>query len=174
MKTVIRHPAVSTCSTAVLANRLLGWLDCGPPLPGSRVRRLPTPLAALAWLLQCLFGNISCENVLVRLSVALRLPRPLLKSAYIQARGRLSLRQVAAAERSVAAHADPAAGAGLLRNRPLKAVDGVDFRTLDTPENRKKWSYPCGQKPGCGFPVVGCMAVSKRPPSQSGFVFRHL
>ena len=159
MKTVIRHPAVSSCSTAVLANRLLGWLDCGPPVPGSRVRRLPTPLAALAWLLQCLFGNISCENVLVRLSVALRLPCPLLKSAYIQARGRLSLRQVAAAERSVAAHADPAAGAGLLRNRPLKAVDGVDFRTLDTPENRKKWSYPCGQKPGCGFPVVGCMAV---------------
>ena len=159
MKTAILHPAASARSSEVLASRLLGWLDCGRPVPGSRVRRLPPPLATLAWLLQCLFGNISCENVLVRLSVALRLPSPLLKSAYIQARERLSPRQVAAAERSVAAHANSAVGAGLLRNRPLKAVDGVDFRTLDTPENRKKWSYPSGQKPGCGFPVVGCMAV---------------
>jgi hypothetical protein len=159
MKTSIHHPVVSSRSPTVLANRLLGWLDCGPALPGSRVRRFPPPLAAAVWLLQCLFGNISCQNVLGRLSFALRLQAPLLKSAYIQARERLSAKQVAAAERSVAAHADPAAGAGLLRNRPLKAVDGVDFRTLDTPENRRKWSYPSGQKPGCGFPVVGCMAV---------------
>ncbi|MBR4251079.1 MAG: hypothetical protein IKQ15_02110, partial [Kiritimatiellae bacterium] len=51
-------------------------------------------------LLQCLFGNISCQNVLGRLSFALRLQAPLLKSAYIQARERLSARQLAAAERS--------------------------------------------------------------------------
>lgn len=159
MKTFLRHPAVSACSSAVLVNRLQEWVDCGTPSPGSRNRRLPPPLVAMAWLLQCLFGNISCENVLVRLSSALRLPCPLRKSAYVQARERLTARQVAAAERSVAAHAGPAACAGLLRNRPLKALDGVDFRTLDTPENRKKWSYPSGQKPGCGFPVLGCMAV---------------
>ncbi|MBP5786524.1 MAG: IS4 family transposase [Kiritimatiellae bacterium] len=159
MKTFLLHPTVSACSSAVLTHRLREWVDCGTPPPGSRNRRFPPPLVAMAWLLQCLFGNISCENVLVRLSSALRLPCPLRKSAYVQARERLTARQVAAAERSVAAHAGPAACAGLLRNRPLKALDGVDFRTLDTPENRKKWSYPSGQKPGCGFPVLGCMAV---------------
>ena len=100
MKTSIHHPVVSSRSPTVLANRLLGWLDCGPALPGSRVRRFPPPLAAAVWLLQCLFGNISCQNVLGRLSFALRLQAPLLKSAYIQARERLSARQLAAAERS--------------------------------------------------------------------------
>lgn len=43
--------------------------------------------------------------------------------------------------------------------RPIKVVDATSFKTPDTPENRKKYHYPTGQKKGCGFPVLRALAV---------------
>ena len=39
------------------------------------------------------------------------------------------------------------------------ALDGTTFQASDTEENRKEWPYASGQKPGCGFPVVGAMVA---------------
>ncbi len=37
----------------------------------------------------------------------------------------------------------------------LKAVDGTTAKLADTEENQKCFPQPSGQKPGCGFPVMG-------------------
>ncbi len=146
MKTSIHHPVVSSQSPTVLANRLLGWLDCGPALPGSRVRRFPPPLAAAVWLLQCLFGNISCQNVLGRLSFALRLQAPLLKSAYIQARERLSARQLAAAERSESAFGSDPFFLRLITNRGWQSA-GL-WHSWQPPQSGRDWqAHQRSQRP---------------------------
>ncbi|MCH7229233.1 transposase, partial [Haloferula sp. A504] len=37
----------------------------------------------------------------------------------------------------------------------LKAIDGSSSKLADTEENQEAFPQPSGQKPGCGFPVMG-------------------
>lgn len=43
--------------------------------------------------------------------------------------------------------------------RPVKVVDGTSVQLPDTDEKRARYPYPSGQKPGCGFPVMGVLAI---------------
>ena len=48
---------------------------------------------------------------------------------------------------------DAGGGAGLWRGLRAFLVDGSSTITPDTPELRKAFGQPAGQKKGCGFPV---------------------
>ena len=37
--------------------------------------------------------------------------------------------------------------------RTVRLIDGTGFSIPDTAKNRKRWDYPGGSKPGCGFPA---------------------
>lgn len=39
------------------------------------------------------------------------------------------------------------------RGRTVRVIDGTGFSMPDTPQNRRRWGYPPGAKPGCGFPT---------------------
>jgi len=41
----------------------------------------------------------------------------------------------------------------------VEALDGTTFQVADTGANRAEWPYANGQKPGCGFPVVGALVA---------------
>jgi Transposase DDE domain len=41
----------------------------------------------------------------------------------------------------------------------LKAFDGSSAKLMDTVENQMAYPQPSGQKPGCGFPVMGMVGV---------------
>ena len=142
----------------VLEN-LVPLISCGPK-GNSRNRSLPAPLVVCLFALQALYGNLSCRGILAIFASATRLRKVPTDSAYCQARRRLRPEHFDSAERTLAKLGKgrcvrPACFEGY----DLKAIDATDFTVMDTPENRDAWTYPTGQKPGCGFPVLSCLIV---------------
>ena len=137
------------------AVRLASLLDCGPK-GKSRSRKLPAELTLALSVQQCLTQNRSYRSVLA--AYGSELPRRKLpsESAYSQARARLSTAQIDSAATSLSSHFARAAPS-FLKGRRLLALDAADFSVEDTAENREAWTYPSGQKPGCGFPVLGAL-----------------
>jgi hypothetical protein len=41
----------------------------------------------------------------------------------------------------------------------VKSIDGSSVQLEGTSENQAGYPQPAGQKPGCGFPVMGIMGV---------------
>ena len=81
-------------------------------------------------------------------------------SGYCQARGRLPLALFQSGLLHSAQGADRMAlHHGPSGNRPVKVIDATSFRMPDTPANQKRYHYPTGQKPGCGFPVMRALAI---------------
>ena len=88
-------------------------------------------------------------------------------SGYCQARARLPLESLRAAHEQI--------GEWICRHtqeawrwcdRSVKVLDGCGISMPDTEENRARWPYAGGQKPGCGFPtaqMVGlfCLATGR-------------
>ncbi len=141
----------------VLLARLLPWIDCGPK-GSARNRLLPAPLVVALLVLQALCRNLSCRGVLALLGARLGLDAVPSSSAYCQARARLSAKQLDAADRALAGRAPQWRGTRFA-GRALKALDSTTFTVLDTAQNRAAWSCPSGQREGCGFPVLSCLAV---------------
>jgi hypothetical protein len=56
-------------------------------------------------------------------------------------------------------------------NRPVKVVDGTSVQLADTAKNRAVYSYPSGQRPGCGFPTMGVLALYSL---NSGAILTHV
>lgn len=155
MKTLHASPVPSAPAAVPSAARLASILDCGPKGP-RRNRKLPPPLALALFLQQCLDRNLSLRAVLSTYGSELPgrdLPG---ESAYCQARSRLSLEQIACASASVASRFERVASA-FLKGRLLLALDAADFTVEDTAANRSAWTYPSGQKAGCGFPVLSAL-----------------
>jgi len=81
-------------------------------------------------------------------------------SAYCQARARLPFACMQEALKDSARAADRFAAREMPAwQRPVKVVDGTSVQLPDTDENRARYPYPSGQKPGCGFPVMGVLAI---------------
>ena len=113
-----------------------------------------------AWLAQILEGNASCSKAIGFIqswcrSQGLAVPSSD-TSSYCKARCRLSDAFPGEVARRV--------GEALARGQreddrwhgfTLKAVDGSTVKLADTEENQKSFPQPPGQKPGCGFPVMG-------------------
>jgi hypothetical protein len=130
---------------------------------GSRKRLFPWDRTFWCFLWQALQPQTSCRAV-VRKVQAQSEPQRLRvdenTSAYCQARKRLPIQRLTEILRRSAESADRIAGHRVPGwDRPIKLLDATSFRMPDTPANRKAFTYPAGQKKGCGFPVAKALAL---------------
>jgi hypothetical protein len=113
-----------------------------------------------AWLAQVLEGNASCSKAIGFVQSWCRsqsLPVPSSDtSSYCKARCRLSNAFLGEVARRVGESlARGPQEADLWHGFTLKALDGTTAKLADTEENQKRFPQPSGQKPGCGFLVMG-------------------
>ena len=117
-------------------------------------RRTLDPATTLhVFVQQVLYGNTAMTHL--RHLSGLRFSA----SAYCQARHRLPLAAVQRVVREVAdgAMRQTEEPAGMWRGHRTFLVDGSSCSMSDTPELRKAFGVPPGQKAGCGFPVAKLM-----------------
>lgn len=133
--------------------------------PRKRRRRLfPQVIVFWAWVSQLIEFNASCNKALTLIqswysSAGLPLPE-FDNSSYCRARVALSDEFLDEIETMIEVYAEA-------RVEPwqswyghrLKAIDGTSVRLMDTVENQTEYPQPSGQKPGCGFPVMGVVGV---------------
>lgn len=134
--------------------------------------RIYTPwVTFIAFLGQVLSRGSACREAVRRVQawcVAGQRPVPDENtSAYCQARARLSLETLRAAHEELGGWIERhAKETWRWCGRAVKVIDGCGVSMPDTAENRAKWPYAGGQKPGCGFPtaqLVGlfCLATGR-------------
>jgi hypothetical protein len=98
----------------------------------------------------------------------MRTPPDANTSAYCQARARLAPGTLRAAHEQLGGWIERRTQeAWRWCGRSVKVLDGCGLSMPDTVENRARWPYAGGQKPGCGFPtaqMVGlfCLATGRR------------
>lgn len=118
----------------------------------TRNRTLPPQTTTALFFRQILQGNISVGE-LIRTSKI-----DFTQSAYCQARQRITVGFFRSLTRRVLGEAWD-----ILRSRSRQRwlgrhrvflIDGSSFSMPDTEELRETFSYPAGQKPGCGFPTA--------------------
>lgn len=130
---------------------------------GSRKRIFTRRSTFWGFLWQVLQPHTACRAVVRKVQAECETARRKIdesSSAYCQARARLPRSILQQGLEHSARGADRLALAGVPGwNRPIKVVDATSFQTPDTPANRKRFHYPTGQKPGCGFPVVRALAL---------------
>lgn len=135
------------------------------PQSGSGSRRRVFDRSRTFWLFlwQVLQPGTSCRAVVRQVQAFcetddLRIDES--SSAYCQARARLPFACMQQALQESARAADRFAGREMPGwTRPIKVVDGTSVQLPDTDENRALYPYPSGQKPGCGFPVMGVLGI---------------
>lgn len=136
---------------------------------GHRWRRcFWTPaVTIMTFLRQVLFANCSCRH-----AVAMTLAPHLAASsrdedgmacdpsAYSQARQKLPRAVLEHLNARVVERVRACAGSSRLWcGRQVAIVDGSSASMPDTPELQGAFPQPCGQKPGCGFPVARLLAI---------------
>ncbi len=117
-----------------------------------------------AWTGQILGGNRSCAQAVGQVQAwcaeSGRTVPSSNTAAYCMARARLPQPFLDAVhERLADAMTARRREVDLWHGMALKAIDGSSVRLADTPENQRQYPQPCGQKPGCGFPVMGFVGV---------------
>jgi hypothetical protein len=127
---------------------------------GSQRDRIFTPwVTFIAFLGQVLSRGSACREAVRRVQawcVAGKRETPdESTSAYCQARTRLSLGCLRAAQEELGNWIERH-GRGTWRwcERAVKVLDGCGLSMPDTAQNRARWPYAGGQKPGCGFPTA--------------------
>ena len=117
-----------------------------------------------AWQGQIMERNESCAKAVatvraMRAEAGLEVPSAS-TAAYCKARARLSGPFLGDVNAMVLAHMERrTAEQDKWHGLVLKALDGSSVRLDDTPENQAEFPQPSGQKPGCGFPVMGVVGV---------------
>jgi hypothetical protein len=131
---------------------------------GGRRRLFPEVVVFWAWVAQILEGNASCAKAVTlvqRWYAAAALAVPSFRTtAFCRARQRLSdeflnvveSRMTLFGEARVEEH-------HRWRGHRVKLVDGTSVQMSDTAANQAEYPQPSSQKPGCGFPVMGVVAV---------------
>ena len=138
---------------------------------GQRDRIFTPWVTFIAFLGQVLTRGSACREAVRRVQswcVANRqTPPDENSSAYCQARKRLTLVGLRAAHEEIGRWISRHTGeAHCWCGRAVKVLDGCGISMPDTEENRARWPYAGGQKPGCGFPtaqLVGlfCLATGR-------------
>ena len=134
--------------------------------------RIFTPwVTFVAFLGQVLTRGSACREAVRRVQswrIANRQPPPDENSSgYCQARKRLTLVGLRAAHEQIGGWIQRHTGeAQCWCGRAVKVLDGCGVSMPDTAQNRSRWPYASGQKPGCGFPtaqLVGlfCLATGR-------------
>jgi hypothetical protein len=117
-----------------------------------------------AWIAQILEANSSCSKALGLIQSwhqANGTPAPRGDtSGYCQGRIRLEEGFLARiSERITLSLRRAIQPADLWHGMVLKAIDGSSVQLMDTPDNQAAYPQPVGQKPGCGFPVMGIVGL---------------
>lgn len=154
----------SICGYALLFERFLPAAFLRDHDPTVRNRHFGHIPVFWAWLAQILEANASCSKAVSLIQAWSRsagLPVPTGESSgFCQARQRVHIDFLAAIltriNSSLGANARPC---DLWHGHVLKAMDGSSVQLADTPANQKAYPQPSGQKPGCGFPTMGFVAV---------------
>jgi hypothetical protein len=138
---------------------------------GQRERVFTPWVTFVAFLGQALTRGGACREAVRRVQAWLvadrQTPPDENTSAYCQARSRLALDTLRAAHEQIGAWMERhARKSWLWCGRSVKVLDGCGISMPDTDENRAKWPYAGGQRPGCGFPtaqMVGlfCLATGR-------------
>ena len=139
---------------------------------GNQRKRVYSPwVTFIAFLGQVLTRGSACREAVRRVQawcVAGRVRAPSSNdSAYCQARKRLPLERLRAAHEEIGRWIDQRADdAQRWCGRSVKVIDGSGISMPDTKENRARFPYAGGQRPGCGFPtgqLVGlfCLATGR-------------
>ena len=129
-----------------------------------RIRQYCNVVVFWVWLAQILEANASLSKAVSLVQAwcdGLGLPVPGKDtSAYSKGRGRLKTEFLNAVNKRVNSHmAARIRPADTYHGHIVKSIDGSSVALDDTEENQAEYPQPIGQKPGCGFPVMGIMGV---------------
>jgi hypothetical protein len=130
---------------------------------GSRDRIYSRNLTFWCFIWQVLQPNTACRAVVRKVQAERETQYRKIdenSSGYCQARARIPLTIIQNGMEASAQHADRV----MLHRvpgwiRPIKVMDATSFSMPDTPQNKKHYHYPTGQKNGCGFPVMRALAI---------------
>lgn len=155
--TALRKATESLSGLAALCGGFFGGaVTAARKGDGSRRRVFGRVDVFWAFLAQALVRGGSCRWALGRLqaqAVAEGRRRPDdSTSAYCQARSALSLAWLEALFASLNRWLAPRVN-GQWCGRTVRVIDGTGFSMPDTSRNSRRWDYPPGSKPGCGFPA---------------------
>lgn len=133
-------------------------------LAGGRDRSFGEVTTFWAWTGQILGGNSSCAQAVGQVQAwcaeSGRAVPSSNTAAYCAARSRLPQSFLDGVHERVAGPmAARRRDEDLWHGMALKAIDGSSVRLADTPDNQRDYPQPSGQKPGCGFPVMGFVGV---------------
>jgi len=129
-----------------------------------RCRLYPDYITFWAWAAQLLAGNKCCQRAVTLVqswhqSNGTEPPGKGTK-AYCNARMRIKDKFLDSLHGCILSFGRTRERAGRLWNGfRLKAIDATSVKLMDTKANQEKHPQPSGQKPGCGFPVMGVVAV---------------
>jgi len=116
----------------------------------------------LTFLRQVLHSNCSCREAVAN-TLALSAESGSMQgdpSAYSQARQKLPRAVFEELNRHTVETVRRVAAQGRhWCNRTVVVVDGLSASMPDQPDLQRAWPQPCGQKPGCGFPVMRLVAI---------------
>lgn len=129
-----------------------------------RRRLFPEVVVFWAWVAQILEGNASCAKAVTlvqRWHAAAALAVPSFRTAaFCRARQRLCDGFLDVVESRMALFGEARVeGHHRWRGHRVKLVDGTSVQMSDTAANQAEYPQPSSQKPGCGFPVMGVVAV---------------
>lgn len=121
--------------------------------------RIYTPwVTFIGFLGQVLARDGSCRQAVRRLQagcIAEHRPVPdESTSGYCQARARLEPAQLREAHEHLVQWIGGREPAASWLGRQVRVLDGCGVSMPDTAQNRERWPYAGGQKPGCGFPTA--------------------
>jgi len=122
---------------------------------GERMRVFDERTTIGLMLGQALNRNAPCKDAVRRVQIEYGEPVSSSTAAYCKARGRVRSETVRKMSARLSCEAD-----GLCDNcgfKRIEVLDGTTFKAEDTDANRAEWPYATGQRPGCGFPVVGAL-----------------
>lgn len=125
--------------------------------PGERKRVFDERTTIGLMLDQALSRNAPCKDAVRRVQIVFGERVSSSTAAYCKARSRVRPETVRTMSLRFSAEADALCGTEEFGG--VWALDGSTFQASDTDANRGEWPYASGQKPGCGFPVVGVLAA---------------
>ena len=124
---------------------------------GGRVRAFDERTTIGLMLGQALGRNAPCKEAVRRAQLEYGMDVSASTAAFCKARGRVSASTLEAMSARLSSESDALRGLGGFSG--VWALDGTTFQASDTEENRAEWPCAAGQKPGCGFPVVGALVA---------------
>ncbi len=129
-----------------------------------RRRLFPEVVVFWAWIAQVLEGNASCTRAVTLVqrwyaAAALAVPS-FCTSCFCRARRRLSEEFLDTVQSRMSLFGEARVEEHhRWRGHRVKLVDGTSVQLSDTAFNQAEYPQPSAQKPGCGFPVMGVVAV---------------